>query len=152
MHTSRRIFLRQSTLYGGAALALGNAGLCLAKWPIDVFENNPTDAAIDAMLRGAEATRSDKVQLTTPAEHQNPALVPVAVTSSLPEMLSLSLFADSANAPLLASFEFGRHPVTRLFTRIRVQHSTRAWALVKSGDEYFISEDSVKITPFRSQP
>ena len=150
MQASRRIFLRRITLAGGAILSLGNRGLCLAQWPAGSFEDSAVGGAIDALLQGAPALISDAVTIVTPEEHQNPALVPVSVTTRLRAVSVISLLSDSTELPLLADFAFNDHPINRISTRIRVEKSARVWAVVESEDQYYISRDFVQIIPFRS--
>src|SRR3954470_14121127 len=106
---------RRMLLKGAAVLALmGIAGIRFDltpafaaandKYPEDAFKQKNSDEAIKALYgKGAEA--SDKVKLDAPEIAENGAVVPVAVSSSLPDVTSISiLVAENPNA-LAASYK-----------------------------------------------
>src|SRR3954470_5583362 len=106
---------RRLILKGAAVLALlGLAGIRFGvtpafaaandKYPEDAFKQKNSDDAIKA-LYGKIAEPSDKIKLDAPEIAENGAVVPVAVSSTLPDVTSISiLVAENPNA-LVASYK-----------------------------------------------
>src|SRR3954470_15914880 len=106
---------RRLILKGAAVLALmGLAGIRFGltpafaaandKYPEDAFKQKNSEDAIKA-LYGKAAEASDKVRLDAPEIAENGAVVPVAVSSTLSDVTSISiLVAENPNA-LVASYK-----------------------------------------------
>ena len=111
---TRRLILQGAVSV--ALVGLGNLpfGLALAaandKYPEDAFKAKSDTDAIKS-LYGKTAEPSDKVKLDAPEIAENGAVVPVSVSTSLPDVTSISIPAsrDNPNA-LAASWQnSGRH-------------------------------------------
>src|ERR1700761_8578564 len=97
--TTRRLILKGAGLV--ALVGLGNWPLGAMpaqaaandKWPEDAFKQKGEADAIKA-LYGKSAEPSDKVKLDAPEIAENGAVVPIAVTTTLPDVTSISFFAS----------------------------------------------------------
>ena len=85
---------------GSAAQAAADA----SKWPKDAFLQK-TEADTIKSLYGKTAEESDKVKLDAPEIAENGAVVPVAVSSTLPDVTSISLLVTENPFPLAASYK-----------------------------------------------
>ena len=109
---------RRLVLQGAGTVALvglGNVAFSLVpalaaandKYPEDAFKQKSEADAIKA-LYGKTAEPSDKVKLDAPEIAENGAVVPIAVTTTLADVTSISfLVAENPNA-LAASYKFRR--------------------------------------------
>src|ERR1700744_5512946 len=91
-----------------AAVAIGLSGLRqiaraadAGKWPKDAFAQKTEDGAIKA-LYGKAAEVSDQVKLDAPEIAENGAVVPVSVSTALPNFTSISIVVAENPNPLAA--------------------------------------------------
>src|SRR3954464_3420806 len=108
--TTRRMMLK-----GAAVLALlGLAGIRFGvtpafaaandKYPEDAFQQKNSEDAIKA-LYGKIAEPSDKIKLDAPEIAENGAVGPRSVSSSLPDVASISIFVSENPNALAASYK-----------------------------------------------
>lgn len=151
MRSDRRVFLKVSTVAGTASIALLCGKQCWASWEVFDFTHSQADKAMLDLLAGEGAIRSDRIQIDVPQHHQNKALVPVAVTTTLPEVRAISILIDSPFDPLAATFQLGARHVGRISTRLRLEQSSRIWAFVETESGYAVSDKPVVLVPFSSK-
>ena len=80
--------------------------MLFAARPNAAFESTDADKAI-ADLFGGPATQSDQVRMKIPDIAENGAVVPVTVSTDLPNVESISIIVDNNPTPLAASFNLG---------------------------------------------
>jgi len=149
MPTSRRVFLKYSTVAGVNTVALMHGVECWARWQSAQIEHGETDGVIQKLLKGEGAQVSEQIELKLPQKQTNAALVPVSVETSLLEVKAISILVDRPVEPLAASFSFPNGEVTRVATRLKLSQSSRVWALVNAGEQFFISNGSVTLNAFQ---
>ena len=150
MNIARRTFLR---LTGGAgafaaafAVGLVSSGRVLAaNWNKAGFESK---ALADAMksLGATGATESKDIVITTHDIAENGAVVPVAVTSKLPNTQQISIIAEKNPFPLAATFDISGGSEGYVSARIKMGQTSDVWAVVKAGGKYYTARKEVKIT------
>jgi len=150
MNIARRTFLK---LTGGAgafaaAIAVGlvSSGRVLAaNWNKAGFESK---ALADAMksLGATGATESKDIVITAPDIAENGAVVPVAVTSKLPNTQQISIIAEKNPFPLAATFDISGGSEGYVSARIKMGQTSDVWAVVKAGGKYYTARKEVKIT------
>ena len=150
MNIARRTFLK---LTGGAgalaaALATGlvSSGRVLAaNWNKAGFDSK---ALADVMksLGAASATESKDIIITAPDIAENGAVVPVAVTSKLPNTQQISIVAEKNPFPLAATFDISGGSEGYVSARIKMGQTSDVWAVVKAGGKYYTARKEVKIT------
>ena len=150
MNIARRTFLK---LTGGAgafaaALATGlvSSGRVLAAtWNKAGFESK---ALADVMksLGAASAEESKDIVITAPDIAENGAVVPVAVTSRLPNTQQISIVAEKNPFPLAATFDISGGSEGYVSARIKMGQTSDVWAVVKAGGKYYTARKEVKIT------
>ena len=150
MNRIRRAFLK---LTGGAGalvvaaasglLASGNAWS--AVWNKEGFESK---ALADAMksLGATNAADSKDIVITAPDIAENGAVVPIAVTSKIPNTESISIVAEKNPFPLAASFGIANGADAYVSTRVKMGQTSNVWAVVKADGKYFVSKKEIKIT------
>jgi sulfur-oxidizing protein SoxY len=147
---------RRLILKGAAVLALtGMAGIRFDltpafaaandKYPEDAFKQKNSDDAIKALYgKGAEA--SDKVKLDAPEIAENGAVVPVAVSSTLADVTSISiLVAENPNA-LIASYRIPAGTIPNVANRIKMAKTSNVIAVVEAGGKLYSASKEVKVT------
>src|ERR1700675_4669957 len=148
---ARRVILKGA---GAVALVgLGNIPFSLApafaaandKYPEDAFKAKSQADAIKS-LYGKTAEPSDKVKLDAPEIAENGAVVPISVSSSLPDVTSISiLVADNPNA-LAASYKIPAGTLPSVGNRLKMAKTTNVIAIVEAGGKLYSATKEVKVT------
>jgi sulfur-oxidizing protein SoxY len=147
--STRRLILQGAVSV--AVVGLGNLpfGLALAaandKYPEDAFKQKSDSDAIKS-LYGKTAEPSDKVKLDAPEIAENGAVVPISVSSSLPDVTSISiLVADNPNA-LAASYKIPAGTLPSVANRLKMAKTTNVIAIVEAGGKLYSATKEVKVT------
>ena len=146
MNQLRRTFLKLS----GAALAVG-AGLLkssaalAALWNKAAFESK---VVTDAMknLGAANLIDSKDIIITAPDIAENGAVVPIAVTSRIPNTQNISIIAEKNPSPLSSTFDISNGAESYVSTRLKMGETSNVRALVKAGGKFYTAVKEVKIT------
>ncbi|SHK91638.1 thiosulfate-binding protein SoxY [Bradyrhizobium lablabi] len=148
---TRRLVLKGAGLV--ALIGLGNLPLgfvpALAaandKYPEDAFKQK-SDADAIKSLYGKTAEPSDKVKMDAPEIAENGAVVPISVSTSLPDVTSISiLVAENPNA-LAASYVIPAGTVPSVANRLKMAKTTNVIAIVEAGGKLYSTTKEVKVT------
>ncbi|QKQ25424.1 thiosulfate oxidation carrier protein SoxY [Candidatus Reidiella endopervernicosa] len=150
MNNQRRTFLKGSLAAGTVGVAVG-AGLLapravMAAWPKAAFEANDFGAAISGVAGSSDAADSGDVKIKAPDIAENGAVVPITVSTSLPNVESITILSANNNTPLSASFNLSASAEGFVSTRIKMGKTSDVVAVVKSGGKLFKSSKNVKVT------
>src|SRR3990170_3828134 len=136
MNQLRRTFLKLS----GAALAVGagllKSGAALAAvWNKAAFESK---SVLDSLkiLGAANPAESKDIIITAPDIAENGAVVPVAVTSKIPNTQSISIIAEKNPFPLAASFDITGGGEGYVSTRVKMGQTSNVRAVIKAGGKF----------------
>lgn len=104
---TRRTFLKGSLASGVLAVAAG-AGLLkptkvLAAWPQPAFEAKGIDDALKALYGTASAADSNAIAIKAPIQAENGAVVPIAVSTTLPGVESIAILVKENAQPLVVA-------------------------------------------------
>ncbi|QWG18892.1 thiosulfate oxidation carrier protein SoxY [Bradyrhizobium sediminis] len=146
----RRVILQgvaSVALVGLGKLALGVAPAFAAndKYPEEAFKQKNVDDAIK-LLYGKTAEKSDKVKLDAPEIAENGAVVPIAASSALADVTSISfLVAENPNA-LVASYRIPAGTVPSVANRIKMAKTSNVIVVVEAGGKLYSATKEVKVT------
>ncbi len=154
MTLDRTSATRRLVLQGAGAVALiglgfGNMAPALAaandKYPEEAFRQKSDADAIKA-LYGKTAEPSDKVKLDAPEIAENGAVVPIAVTTTLPDVTSISFFASENPNALAASYVIPAGTLPAIANRLKMAKTCNVTAIVESGGKLYSATKEVKVT------
>lgn len=150
MISSRRLFLKQTSVAGTAAVAMG-AGLLtpqalLAEWNEAAFKEKDLDAAIKAMTGSDSSEESDKIHIKAPDIAENGGVVPVSVTSDIEGITDILILAPNNPVPMVAAFTLGEGAEAFARTNIKMGKTGDVVAVVKAGDKTYTAKKAVKVT------
>lgn len=150
MNNKRRSFIKSSAAAGAFGVAV-SAGLItpravLAAWPKAAFEAKELDAALQSAFGSSAMTESGDITLKAPEIAENGAVVPVTVTSTIPNAESISILISENPTPMTASFKLGSNTEGFVSTRVKMGKTSDVVAVVKSGDKLYSSKLLVKVT------
>ena len=98
------------------------------------------------LFPGIESTSSDLVKLKAPAIAENGAVVPITVSTDLPDVTNISVLVNENPNPLAASFDLTPVSVPNVSTRLKMGKTTMVTALVMAGGKLYSVEKEVKVT------
>jgi sulfur-oxidizing protein SoxY len=151
---TRRTIIK-GALAGGLA-GLGFAPLVPARraraaadprsWPRDAFAQKNAAAAIKALYGGKTPQASDKVDLGAPEIAENGAVVPVSVSTTLPDVTSIAIVVSGNPFPLAARYVIAPGTSAMVANRLKMAKTSKVLALVESGGKVFLASKEVKVT------
>ncbi len=150
MNTIRRNFLK-STMFVGAAVSAIGAGLlapqrAIAAYVSEAFAARDVSTALNAALGSDSHTPSDAIKLKAPDIAENGAVVPVTVSSTLPDVESITIIATANPTPLTSTYELPKGTEAFISTRIKMGKTADVLAVVKSNGQFFSASKEVKVT------
>jgi sulfur-oxidizing protein SoxY len=157
MNIDRFSATRRQVLKGAGSVALIGLGLYLGfgsipalaaandKYPDDAFKQKSDADAIKA-LYGKTAEASDKVKLDAPEIAENGAVVPIAVTTTLGDVTSISFFVSENPNALAASYVIPAGTMPTIANRLKMAKTCNVIAIVESGGKLYSATKEVKVT------
>ncbi len=149
---TRRTVIEGAVIGGlsGLGLATGfptraTAAADVSKWPKDAFVQRTPAAAIKA-LYGKTAEPSDKIRLDAPKIAENGAVVPISVSSTLPNVTSISIIVAENPYPLAASYRIPAGTAPMVANRLKMAKTSNVVALVESDGKLYSTTQEVKVT------
>ena len=147
---------RRSILKGAVAGSL--AGLSLGAfpfpayatadakaWPQKAFKAKGEADALKA-LYGKTAEASDKVNLDAPEIAENGAVVPVAVSSTLPNVTGIAILVLKNPYTLAAAYKIPKGTEPAVSNRLKMAKTSKVIAVVESNGKLYSASKDVKVT------
>jgi len=128
-----------------AAAGLINPGMALADWNKAAFDAKSMADTLKAM-GVSSPTDSKDVQVTGPDIAENGAVVPVGVTSTLPNVTMMAILIEKNPNALAATFTLPEGTEANVQTRVKMGQTSNVYALVKSDGKFFMATKEIKVT------
>lgn len=145
MNLKRREALKLSALIGLMAATGLISEVQAAEWNKAAFEGKSLDEVLKT-LGGSSADKSSALTLNAPDIAENGAVVPVAVTTTLPKVQQIAILVDKNPNTLAAQFFMGGDLEPFISTRVKMSQTSNMHALVKSEGKWFVATKEVKVT------
>jgi sulfur-oxidizing protein SoxY len=147
---TRRLILQGTgavALVGLGNIALVSGALAAAndKYPDDAFKAK-TEADAIKVLYGKSAEASDKIKLDAPEIAENGAVVPVSVTTTLPDVTSISFLVSENPVVLVASYKIPAGTMPSVANRIKMAKTSNIIVVVEAGGKVYSTTKEVKVT------
>src|SRR5436190_23672358 len=147
---TRRLILQGAgavALVGLGNLPFGSVPAFAAndKYPEDAFKAKSDADAIKA-LYGKTAEASDKVKVDAPEIAENGAVVPIAVTTTLAEVTSISFLVHENPVVLVASYKIPAGTLPSVANRIKMAKTSNVIVVVEAGGKLYSANKEVKVT------
>ena len=148
-HPSRRLILQGAgsvALFGlGVPFAVPALAAANDKYPEEAFKQKSDADAIKA-LYGKPHEASDKVKLDAPEIAENGAVVPVSVTTTLPDVTSISFLVSENPVVLVASYKIPTGTMPSVANRIKMAKTSNVIVIVEAGGKVYSTTKEVKVT------
>ena len=131
----------------GLAVAAGllKPGVARAEWNKEAFSTKSFADAVKAM-GGSQPAESKEITINSPDIAENGAVVPVAVTSKIPNTQSISIIAEKNPFPLAATFDLSGGSESYISTRIKMGQTSNMRVVVKADGKFYTAAKEVKVT------
>lgn len=116
-----------------------------AVWNDAAFDAQNLKSALDAYYPDASINSSDRILIGVRQEIENGAVVPVKITSDLPEIRSIAIFVKENPNPLIANFDLSPRSKGFVSSRIKMDRSSEIMVVVVSGDQVYSNKTYVTV-------
>ena len=128
-----------------AAAGIIKPGMALAEWNKAAFDAKSMADTLKAMGVGTPVD-SKEVQVTGPDIAENGAVVPVGVSSTLPNVTMVAILIEKNPNALAATFTLPEGTEANVQTRVKMGQTSNVYALVKSDGKFFMATKEIKVT------
>ena len=148
---TRRLILQgigSVAILGLTGVSFGSAPAFAAandKYPEQAFKQKSDADAIKA-LYGKPHEASDKVKLDAPEIAENGGVVPISVSTTLPDVTSISFFVSENPNALAASYQIPPGTLPNVANRLKMAKTCNVIAIVESGGKLYSATKEVKVT------
>jgi sulfur-oxidizing protein SoxY len=146
MQTRREVIARSAAVVAALAAAGLLPAHAQAAWNKAAFEAKSLDDALKA-LGAAKPVESKDIQLTAPDIAENGAVVPLAASTSLPDVKQIVFLIEKNPTTMAGSFEFTDAVETSVSTRVKMAQTSNVFAVALLGDgRALFAKKEVKVT------
>ena len=128
-----------------AAAGIITPGMALADWNKAAFDAKSMADTLKAIGAGTPVDSKD-VQVTGPDIAENGAVVPVGVSSTLPNITMVAILIEKNPNALSATFMLPEGTEANVQTRVKMGQTSNVYALVKSDGKFFMATKEIKVT------
>jgi sulfur-oxidizing protein SoxY len=115
------------------------------EWPAEAFTQKSEADTLKA-LYGKSAVASDKISLDAPEIAENGAVVPIAVSSTLPKVTGIAILVLENPNMLAAAYKIPDGTQASVSNRLKMAKTTKVLAVVESGGKLYSASKEVKVT------
>lgn len=148
MDLARRNALKMFSAFGfvAASSAVGfPISAMAAEWKASNFEAKGLENALKEL--GVDSyTISSDVAVTSAEIAENGAVVPVSVSSAIPNTEYMAVLIEKNPNPLSVAFNIPAGTEAAFTTRVKMGETSNIYALVKANGKWFAASKEVKVT------
>jgi sulfur-oxidizing protein SoxY len=115
-------------------------------WPAAAFDATSVDAALIGLYGTASVAQTEDIAIDLPVFAEAGAMVPVAVSTRLPDVQAIHILVKANPTPLAASFDILAGAEAFVATRVRVERSSDVVVCVRSAGRLYASISDVVVT------
>ena len=148
MKQNRRDFIKLSGVYAVmAAAGLLSAEEAFAQQQArnKAFEAKSLDETVK-LLGGTTAVQSGDISITAPDIAENGAVVPIGVSSKIPNTQNIYILVDKNLNSLSAGFGIPAGTEANVATRVKMAQTSNVHAVVKADNKFYVATKEVKVT------
>ena len=115
-------------------------------WNAAAFDTKSMDDTMKALGGGTPVPSKAIAFVQTPDIAENGAVVPVGITSTIPNTQSIAILIEKNPNMLAAVFDIPAGTDPSISTRVKMGQSSNIVALVKADGKYYYAAKEVKVT------
>ena len=150
------LFTRRLVFRGVGSVALAGLGIIVLspppafaaandKYPEGAFKQKDGKEAIK-LLYGRTAEPSDKIKLDAPEIAENGAVVPISVTTTLPDVTTIAFVVPENPNVLAAYYKIPQDTMPSVANRLKMAKTSNVTVIVEAGGKLFSATKEVKVT------
>ena len=112
----------------------------------DAFKAESVDEAVKSVTAGLPVEESDAITFKIPDIAENGAVVPVTVSTDLPDVKAISIVIENNPNPLTTRFEISPNTFADVSTRVKMGESSMVRVYVQTPDKVYTTAKEVKVT------
>ena len=143
MQEDRRAFLKLVSLMAAAGLLPAPAHA--EEWNKAAFAAKSVDDVV-TLLGGSAPQQSDQVILNGPEIAENGAVVPLEISSQVPNTESIAILIEKNPNTLAATFTIPPGTLPDIQTRVKMNETCNVYALIRSDGKFFYAAKEIKVT------
>jgi sulfur-oxidizing protein SoxY len=134
------------------ALSAGGIGLMKSviamatEWPKALFDLDNEADVVKSLFGDAAVSESADVAIKAPLQAENGAVVPIKVTTTVPDAESISIVVEKNPAPFVTSVNLQPGSGGLYSARIKMGETSKVTAYVKAGDKIHSASQEIKVT------
>ena len=140
----RRDFIKLLTFCGSFFLSISPLR-AFAEWNRKAFSATGLDEALEEAFPGKEIAASDRIIINVHPVIENGAVVPIKISTSLPDANKIAIFVAKNPNPLIASFDLSAQCKGFVATRIKIGEPSKVIAVVQSGESLYKTDVFVEV-------
>jgi len=147
MNQSRRNALRSISLVGLALSSsmFGSLSAFGAEWKQKNFEAKTLEDTLKE-LGVDKYTMSSEVAVNGAEIAENGAVVPISVSSNLPNTEYMAILVEKNPNPLCIAFNIPEGTEAAITTRVKMGGTSNVYAIAKSDGKWFAAKKEIKVT------
>jgi sulfur-oxidizing protein SoxY len=148
---NRRTFLK-GTVAGGVLTVAAAAGLLkptrvlAAAWPKNAFDAKSMNEALTGLFGSTATAASTAITIKAPLQAENGAVVPITVTTTLPDAESIAILVEKNATPLICSVSLMNGAEGFFSARMKMGKTSDVQVVVKSGGKLHTASQQIKVT------
>ena len=116
-----------------------------AGWNKDAFQSRTAADALNS-LGAASSADSKDIVIEAPQIAENGAVVPIEVTSNLPNTKSIAVLIEKNPFPLVGQFEFSEGALPYVKVNAKVGESSFVRVVAEAGGKHYAATREIKVT------
>ncbi len=134
MTNARRNILKKIAALTAAGCAAA-AGLlaplkAFAAWPKEAFDAKTPKDLLETLFKGKTIEKSDAITLLAPELAENGGVVPITVTTTLPNVETITIIAEENPRALTSTYRLGKRAAGSLGVRVKLGKTQNVTAIV----------------------
>ena len=117
-----------------------------ADWNKAAFETKTLEDTVKAFGGAGSTPSKDIAFVSTPDIAENGAVVPVAVTSKIPNTQGIYVLVEKNPNTLAAGFTIPAGTEPTVATRIKMGQTSNVHAVVKADNKFYVATKEIKVT------
>lgn len=146
---SRRNALKRGITAVAAAVAtvmLKPLRAFAAEWPKPAFESRQLEEAIRNLFGTTQTVPSASLRLTAPHQAEDGASVRCAVSTDLPNVTTIAVFAEKNERPLIMAMNFTSNALPYFSLRMKMAQTSDVYVIAKSQGKLYSAKQNIRVT------
>jgi sulfur-oxidizing protein SoxY len=150
MTETRRSFIKKALTFSTYPLASSLGWLApfsaFAKWQAENFKQGPLEDTLKHLFKDQKITDSKDIAIKIPTIAENGAVVPITISSTLPDVRTVSILVAKNPVPLAARFELSPELDPFISARLKMAETSEVIVITETGSGLYSARQLVKVT------